>query len=285
MGKDLATVLFLLLILMILWYAQGGTYKIGPPPTQTSRQAQTQRPPKQVPPTPTPKQTPPTPIGVSTTTADAYKRVSINYTRARTDDPDQEFLEIRYLSSRGQRPLRITGWELINNDNEKFTIGTGAEKIISTVDRPQKDIILQPGQSAVIITGSSPLSTNFLVNKCMGYFTQFRDFGNFLIKQCPHPKNEPEVRNLDEKCQIFIERLPRCYMPQSGLTDLAPKCQEYIFGNINYARCIGRHEADSDFYKNKWLIYLGKSDEIWKNLHDTITLKDQAGNIVTQVSY
>jgi len=272
MGKDIATVLFLLLIIIILWYAQGGQYQIGPPPAQTSPHTSGATSTNAL------SKTPASRLAV-------YRNIFISHTGARRSTPQEESIEIRYLSSLSNQAIRITGWKLQNKNGDEFVIGTGAKKAFSARENPQSPIILQPGQGALVITGDSPISTNFLINKCMGYFTQFRDFGNVITKQCPHPRNESEIEDLDQRCINYIQRLPQCFMPLSGLSELTNTCQEYVSQNINYAQCVQKHEQDENFYQNKWVIYLERSQEIWKNTHDTITLKDTNDNIVTEISY
>lgn len=281
MGKDIATVLFLLLIIIIIWYAQGGEYKIGPTPRQSTSQPHATTSPTVI----VNKKSEELSGVPSQKTTDASKRLSLNTVQARSGDPKTEAIEIRYFSTFEGQPINITGWKLKNSDNQTFTIDTGARLPFTGQVNPQTDVVLRPGESALVVTGVSPISTNFLLNKCIGYLTQFRDFGAVVNKQCPAPNNEPEVRKFGSQCQLYIRRLPSCFTPMSTPFDLDRECKEYISQNINYSSCVDRHAGDNDFYQSKWVIYLGRAHEIWNNDYETISIFDQSGNLVTEKSY
>lgn len=281
MGKDIATVLFLLLIITILWYAQGGEYKIGPAPRQSSPQSRATTSLQDI----ERAQNQEISAVPSQKITKMYKNITISIAQVKTSDPKKEAVEVRYFATFEGPAINITGWKLKNKNSETFAIERGTELPYTGQVNPQRDIWLRPGQIALIVTGKSPIATSFLLNKCVGYLAQFRDFGNIITKQCPAPTDEPEVRTMTTQCQLYLRRLPRCFTPISTPFELDKECKEYVAQNVNYASCVEKHAGDKNFYQDKWIIYLEREKEIWDNAIETISIFDQSGNLVSEKSY
>lgn len=149
-------------------------------------------------------------------------------------------------------------------------------------------VYLAPGQTAYIITGRSPIGASFLLNKCTGYFNQNQKFIPALPSQCPAPKNEPLPvlgSKYSDACLDYINTIPVCKTIISPPLNLSPECQQFVSMQYNYTKCVERHKGDSDFYGKVWMIYLGRTDTLWKSKRELIHLVDQSGKIIDAITY
>lgn len=285
--KDLYWVLFFLIILAIVWYYTGGPERFSSksgiflfkPQEKYSEELR--------------KETEKLASGggsgeglTASSTESAYKyKVSLRAGYgARETDPQKQFVEIR-ASSQNDRLIRITGWSLVGKNGLDIKIGQGAYLPYSAQVNSQQDIFLEKGGLAVIVTGESPIGTNFRLNKCTGYFEQFQDFYPDLPKDCPQSADENLPSNLNDQCLNYLERLPMCEMKISVPAGLSIACQNYINEKINYKTCVEIHKNDSDFYQSEWRIYLGRKESLWKKQRETIILQDQDKKIIDWFSY
>jgi len=211
--------------------------------------------------------------------------------RAQASVPGREYLEI-VASQNNTQPINITEWQLKSAvTGRQGKIGKGVYLLYSGQVNVEQQIFLSPGERAFIITGRSPKGVSFRLNTCTGYFEQFQDFTPALPKECPRPIDEDlpiGPNGLNDQCIDYIETLPRCTAHVKGLPSFLadnPVCQEYIGEFINYSGCIKIHKNDSDFYKPKWRIFLGRNQELWKQKRETILLLDDKGKVVDSVSY
>ena len=211
--------------------------------------------------------------------------------RAKETKPDEEYLEIK-ADKKNKSPMKITGWKLKGKTGLDVLIGKGASYIYASIaSQPQEDIYLKPGEKAVIVTGKSPLGTSFKLNKCAGYFEQFREFTPELDTECPLLREEEPPSNLinNDQCLDYIDRVPSCQtvvsIPYKYSSKLSSSCQDYVLQNANYKTCLEKHKDDADFYLPEWRIYLDRSEELWKKKRETITLYDDKNNIIDSKSY
>jgi hypothetical protein len=284
--KDLYWVLFFLIILAIVWYYTGG------PERPTSKSGLFLFQPQQQYSEELRKETEKLASGgsgeglIATSTESLYKyKVSLRAGYwARESDPQKQFVEIK-ASSQNNSPIRITGWSLKGKNGLDIKIGQGAYLPYSAQVNPQQDIFLKKGEAAVIVTGESPIGTNFRLNKCTGYFSQFQIFYPDLPQDCPQPIDENLPSGLNDQCLDYLERLPICEMKISVPPGLSNDCQTYINDKVNYKTCVEIHKNDSDFYQPEWRIYLGRKEALWKNKRETIILQDQDKKIIDWVSY
>jgi hypothetical protein len=288
--KELMWVIFLLIFLAIAWYVSGGYSRYSPvgsgpflkSPTET-HQEELRKQTEQV-------------IsggGASEETAKQQTNESVyKYeaelsvgSGAKKSNLQEEYVEIR-ASLKNTKPLLISEWFLKGKKGLDIKLGKGAYLPYSAQVNLQEPIFLQPGEKAIVVTGVSPIGTSFRLNKCTGYFEQFQDFIPSLPKQCPYPEDEDLPANLNDNCLDYIEKLPRCEAHIKAIPPgLSASCQNYINEKINYNTCVEIHKNDSDFYKLEWRIYLGRSEELWKNKRETITLYDENGKIVDWRAY
>lgn len=267
--KDLYWALAFLFILALLWYFSGGpsrdTSKAGPFITSQNEQRAE---------------------GLNETIQIAKAGYLSVGSDAKKSDPQQEYIEIR-ISSSNKNPLLLTGLVLKNKNNEQVVIGKGAKTPYINYINQQEDIYLQPGETAIISTGQSPIGNNFLINKCSGYLSQMQEFFPKLKIECPDPiKDELLPAMLDNACLDYIKKeFEKCKTKITFPYGVSTNCQSYINERINYNSCVNWHKKDSDFYKKEWRVYLGKNSEFWNNSHDIVTLSDSEGKIIDWRSY
>lgn len=296
--KDLYWVILFLFILAIVWLKTGGSSR----PSATSgpflnqpRQQHTEELKQGTEKIMSGKAATPTAVSsdeeaaekpVEPTVESAYKykaTLNVGY-GARQTDSQKEYLTIK-ASSQNTAPLLITGWSLLGKKGLDIKIGQGAYLPYSAQVNPQQDIYLKPGEKAIVVTGESPVGTSFRLNKCIGYFEQFQDFYPNLTRNCPRPADEDLPLNLNDACLDYLERLPRCEMLISVPWYLSANCQSYINEKVNYKTCVDLHKNDPDFYGNEWRIYLGRTEELWKEKRETIILRDGNNNTIDWKSY
>ncbi len=197
-------------------------------------------------------------------------------------DPAREYLEI--YAAYNAESTRITDWKLEGKEGLAVSIGAGAFLVYSAQVNPQEPIYLKSGNRAIIVSGKSPIGTNFRLNICTGYFNQFQEFTPYLSQECPNISVDDMPINFPDVCFDFIRTLWQCRMPLVIPPAAGNDCVNFIGERANYNGCVALHKNDKDFYKNEWRIYLGREKELWQK-RDTIILLDEEGKIVDKVSY
>lgn len=203
-------------------------------------------------------------------------------------DPQKEYVDAAYRSSfvsEDSLPIDMSGWTIENKRGDHFALGYAANLPYAREPATLAHLIVLPASTIHIVTGQSPIGSNFRVNKCTGYFAQFNDVTPSLAQKCPRPSDEPAQTNLNDICLDYIESLPHCRIPQNTLLDIGNTCRAYITANISYSGCVANHKIDPDFYENEWYVYLARSTELWKNKRETISLRDQQGNLMAELEY
>ncbi|PIQ92678.1 MAG: hypothetical protein COV70_00115 [Parcubacteria group bacterium CG11_big_fil_rev_8_21_14_0_20_39_22] len=214
----------------------------------------------------------------------SIQRVTLSY----NDDPSSEYISLS-ASHKNNQPILITGLTLKSTKSGKsVTVGQGSKVVFPGRSYTPENIYLNPGETAHVVTGNSPLGQSFKPNKCIGYLTQkTRVVPSFYIS-CPHPSDEPlpePPNQLSDECLDYIDRIPRCSTPGSPPQYLPGQCQRYITENINYNTCFELHKNDTDFYRDNWYVYLKRSQIQWKDRRENIKLVDQNGNVLDSYSY
>lgn len=213
--------------------------------------------------------------------------INISYARAKENNPQKEYIELRpSFSAKDSMP--ISGWYLQNRDGTKAQIPKGTNLAYSARVNPQQTIYLNSGDRAIIITGESPVGTSFRLNKCTGYFGQFQEFNPSLPKHCPDPEDELENSSLyyEDECYNYVKTLSRCETPLRDFAlDISNDCREFLNEDLTYTSCVDAHKNDDDFYEKEWRIYLGRNEELWSNGRDAIRLFDDKGNLIKEIAY
>ncbi len=184
--------------------------------------------------------------------------------------------------------INITGWQ-IKGRTGSFTIPQGIEKYNPYYNPvPTKSIFVKRGDKIYLSGASNPFGRgrNFRPNKCLGYFTNYRDFPISLPKECPRPTEE-EIYHLEPCCQEFIFDSKTCEIPDyssSFTISSNSECVSYINENFNYGGCFRNYSQDEDFIMENWHIYMNK-DWVVSNGCDTLYLRDQNNLFIDKYTY
>lgn len=205
-------------------------------------------------------------------------------------DPRNEYTEIRTAWG-SDTPVDISGWTLSSDaTGNASVIPKGTEVPSSGVINAAQDIVLMPGDRAIIISGQSPIGASFRENKCIGYFSTFQSFSPQLPQNCPSPSDELTafygtgyIR--DAVCIDYVNRLSRCQTTLSPPTTVSGACQTFMIKYLNYNGCVDAHRNDADFKGNTWHIYLGRTNSMWRDRHEVVKLLDATGKTVDAFAY
>jgi hypothetical protein len=204
-------------------------------------------------------------------------------------DTKNEYMQLSVPQNAGL-PIDLSGWTFASDaTGNAATIPKGTETPTSGVINPAQDIILTPGERAIIISGSSPIGASFRENKCIGYFSTFQQFSPSLPQNCPLPSDELNsfyasyIR--DASCIDYVNKLQRCQVVLSPPVTVSSSCQSFLVNYLNYNGCIDAHRNDADFLGDTWRIYLGSSGSLWRPQHEVIRLTDLNDKTVDAFSY
>lgn len=189
-------------------------------------------------------------------------------------------------------PVNITGWSIASAVSGKRKIippGTRTYKLGAVPEI--EEVNLSPGNFAIINSGHSPVGVSFQTNICSGYLTQFQSFSPNLTNSCPSPSSElpntlENLQTYGAECIDFVAGLPSCTYHIGSLPEnINASCKSFVTNALSYNSCVDRYRWQSDFFGNKWRIYLENDDILWNPLHDVIRLLDESGRTVDVWSY
>ncbi len=213
------------------------------------------------------------------------------------------------------KPVNLTGWKLMNGKNRRggysdlVTIPFGVKTFVAGGNNyPRDQIILEPGGRAIVTTGKFnrtspfPINTSFFTNTCSGYLEDLKNYNFYpsLRSRCPVPDDEGGTMFIDDKCYEFVRKLSSCHQPEyyerqvgddeidyvdNQVDNLSRSCKLYLADHFNYSSCVKWHAADSDFYGSEWRVFLNWPRELWDDGRETISLFDQSGRLVDELSY
>jgi hypothetical protein len=209
---------------------------------------------------------------------------------ASSSNPSSEYVEISVVQN-ASASVNLTGWILESEATYNAElIPKGTKVPISGIVNATEDIVLQPGERAIIISGESPVGASFRENKCIGYFSTFQKFSPPLPQNCPSASNElsslygtPYIHDPD--CIDYADTIPRCQIALAQPTNLSDTCQSFLVKYLNYNGCVAAHKNDTDFDGDTWRIYLGLTDPMWRTKHEIVKLLDDRGKTVDMFSY
>lgn len=218
----------------------------------------------------------------------AYKRHIRLENRTRSvysGAPGNESITIA-LSRSADKPVHITSWQIwsVATGNRR-TIGQGSLYPQSNGNSPLVPIILEPGERAVVYSGTSPVKTSFKPNICLSYLNTFNNFPRGVGTRCPDPEDVllplPFFDRNDE-CQDFIERMPSCKIPRDddfplGITK---ECKSHIQNGVGYDNCVDLRARDEDFFLRDWFVYFDSPSKLYKDRDEKILLFDEKGLLV-----
>lgn len=199
--------------------------------------------------------------------------ISIIATSAKKTNPEEEYIIIKNVSA---KKIDVSNLKFVNKNNESETIGNAENGTA---------ILLNPKEQAIISSGKSPISHNFKINKCSGYFNQFNKFIPNISNQCPAIKYLSEANKLDDACFSYLPKIKNCTMPPSLPTSLGSSCQQFIQTHGSYVGCVADYKNDDDFDQGEWRVFFGRTSEFWAQRNETIKIMDSFGKIIAELNY
>ncbi|MBU6323468.1 MAG: hypothetical protein KGI41_03970 [Patescibacteria group bacterium] len=201
----------------------------------------------------------------------------------------QEYLQMQ-LSSQATTSVSITGWTVESTVTGKSALIPGGTMVpLSGVINASGTITLDPGDTAFLISGQSPIGASFRTNLCIGYFAQFQKFYPQLPSVCPMPVDEANRvlsdLNSDDACRAFLNSVPRCTLVSNKPVNLTTDCTNFIENDLNYNGCVMLHRNEAAFNGSRWYVYLGRTTPMWKSQYETVKLLDANGLTVAMFSY
>lgn len=229
------------------------------------------------PPSPPPA---PAPTPALPPTGSPYQgKIGIEFVVGTSEVPEHEYMVLRNRTA--DQDIAVTGFEVLNGRNESFRIPTAfALPGVSGVEDP---IILKPGDQVVITIGVQDRHMNFRENLCTGYFDETSAFTPSLTHQCPHPDTR-RLGDFSDRCVQILDSTPWC-RTVANVDGLSSACAQYAAEHFNYTGCVADYRSRKDFYSGRWLVWMQRKNEFFRNRFEDIALKDANGLTVGQYSY
>ncbi|MCA9363640.1 hypothetical protein KC727_00235 [Candidatus Kaiserbacteria bacterium] len=208
-------------------------------------------------------------------------------------DPDYEYL-ILTLAHDANVPIAISDWYLESVvSDERVGLPLGVRVLSRPLDRASENVVLEPGSTAYLITGESPLHSSFRENRCTGYLAEEDTFYPSLYRSCPSAKNDMVLYGniaLDnDRCYDYIESLYTCELPNDrdmSRARINHACERFVEDNLNYVGCVENHRSEPGFTKyGSWYIYLEKDETLWRSKREIIRLIDEHDRVVAILEY
>lgn len=210
---------------------------------------------------------------------------------AGSSNPNNEYIQIS-VAQNASAPVDISGWTIESEaTGNAAIIPKGTETPHSGIVNAVQDIVLQPGERALVESGQSPIGASFRENKCIGYFSQFQAFSPSLPQNCPSPDSELAANYGDSYyvrdvgCIDYVQKLNRCQAVLSPPVSVSGACQSFLVKYLNYNGCVDAHQNDTDFLGDTWRIYLGRTDSMFRTKAEVVKLLDKSGKTVDAFSY
>lgn len=203
--------------------------------------------------------------------------------------PAGEYLVIS-ASTANTAPVSLAGWSLQSAyTGVRHTLPQAAPTFTQGAVNSVQPVSLEPGGSAVVSSGVSPVGVSFRENACTGYLAQFQQFAPPLQSQCASATgalpDTPQTRaTYGDSCFEFLTSLPSCTFPQTLPASLQPSCVQALRDALSYNSCMRGNRASPNFFGSNWRLYLAAPAPLWRE-HDVVRLLDPAGRIVDVLSY
>ncbi len=205
-------------------------------------------------------------------------------------NPAREYVTLRVRDD-ATRQIDITGWRLQSAVSGRTAFIRNGTAVYSSGEAVgQEHIVLNPGDSAIVSSGRSPVGTSFRENICTGYLSQFQEFTPDLEPNCPYPEAEAEDTNDDtifanNTCYSYLQGMRQCTVELNPPSTLPPNCRAFISNTLTYQGCVKAHRYESDFKSRQWRVYLGYSEDLWRSKREVLTLLDSEGKLVDSSTY
>lgn len=199
-----------------------------------------------------------------------------------------EYILLR-ASPQNKEKILISGLRLESRVSGRgANIGKGVPLVFQNQINQEEAIYLNPGDSAYIITGRSPIGVSFKLNKCTGFFNQYQSFNPSLPSRCPRITEKDLPSNgtyYNDACRNYINGLPSCRVILNPPSTISPECNRYVTTEISYTKCVNSQKNTPDFYDPVWRVYLTRDETLWKSSRELIHLVDQNGKVIDAVTY
>lgn len=217
-------------------------------------------------------------------TSTFYGKIRVNSFSGSSETPEEEIIEIENNDS--PKSINITGWTFENSLGNRLQIPR-AYSLPGLPGSSLDDLVLAPNTRAVISMGRQDRQINFRENICTGYFEENSEFRPSLSQSCPKPDTAKlSYLNLNDNCLSVIDSTSSCRTPDtSSFLTINSACSEYLSSNLSYAGCVNNYRQRSDFFGQRWLLWMQRKEEFFRNTHDKVILRDLQGKFVDEYSY
>jgi hypothetical protein len=214
-------------------------------------------------------------------------QISLGQGEARESLAAREYVEMNVSTD---APVNVTGWKLVSGrTGASATIGYGTEVPRRGSVNMTGQIMLEPGDQAIVVTGRSPLGVSFRENMCVGYLDEFQRFEPPLRESCPNPSEEfenyfGEDEKTDTRCYEIVTGTAECRAPKN-VDNVPSSCTTFVKNYLNYNGCVTQHQDEREFRSKTWRIYLGAKGGLWRDKQEMIKLLDAEGRTVDLITY
>ncbi|OHA12195.1 MAG: hypothetical protein A3J10_00675 [Candidatus Sungbacteria bacterium RIFCSPLOWO2_02_FULL_54_10] len=207
-------------------------------------------------------------------------KIEMSSIRGRESTADKEQVTLRNTSS--VETINVTGFRIENSAGGSVDIPKAFE-LPGLAGTAMDPIRLRPEDQVVITFGTQERRMNFRENLCTGYFDQTSKFSPSLAHRCPRP-DVKEYPSLSDACIKQLQNASSCRIPKLEMfTDSA--CADFAQAHFNYAGCVKDYREKANFYGTRWLVWLQRDGDFFRNTIERVTLKDQAGKTVDEFEY
>lgn len=208
------------------------------------------------------------------------KNIEITSVSGGSSDVRDESITISNVGEKDS--ISITDFFIETYEKESFKIPKGHD-LPGLPGSVPGNIVLRPGDQAVIYVNTQERKTNFRENLCTGYFDQFSDFNGALYHSCPTIDVSKRL-DFSDSCINILESIPSCTIFGSGVI-VENICNQYANTHYNYVGCVQDFKTRSDFYSNRWVVWMQRGIEFFRNDREQIFLKDTEGKVVSEYNY
>jgi hypothetical protein len=218
-------------------------------------------------------------------------KVIFDFGNAQGSTPDSEYLSLRadYANS---APISLAGWSLQSAvTGLRAPLPLAAPTFILGILNTAASVSLDPGATAIVASGPSPVGTSFRENICSGYLAELQTFTPNLDRVCPMgekelPLNAQNIQSYGDACIDIAKNLPQCHFPGlDGPLNVSPACNTALLNKLSYNGCVYGHRLDRNFASNVWRLYLTSGVQLWRDTHDIVRLLDDQGRTVDVLTY
>ena len=215
-------------------------------------------------------------------TSSPYRgKIAISYVFGSSAAPSGESLTLQNKTEKEQ--ISVTGFRVENSRGESFAIPQGESLPGFSLRQNGDVIVLNPGDRVVISMGKQERRINFRENLCTGYFDETSEFSPALGHDCPRPDVRRNL-SFSDRCIRAIESTSLCRVGRADAS-LEQSCAAFIESRLNYAGCVRESRARPDFYSRRWLVWMQRDREFFRDLAERITLRDPQGKVVAEYGY